>query len=54
MKTKKQQLIKDLMNVLFDSGRSNGGYVIAWTFNKLSVQDLKYLYFVKTGQNWNY
>ena len=50
----KKQLIKDLMSVLFDSGRSNGGGDTVWTLNKLSVQDLKYLYFVKTGQNWNY
>lgn len=54
MKTKKQQLITDLMDVLFDSGRSNGGGDTAWTLNKLNFQDLKYLYLVRTGQGWTY
>lgn len=45
--TKKEKLIKDLMDVLFDP-YSCGGSDTMWTLKKLNVEDLKYLYLVKT------
>ena len=51
-KTYKNRLVKALASELFqEGGYVKGGWDTLYTLNKLTVQDLEYLYHVKTGRD---
>ena len=51
-KTYKNRLVKALASELFqEGGYVRGGSDTLYTLNKLTVQDLEYLYKVKTGRD---
>ena len=51
-KTYKNRLVKALASELFEhGGHVRGGSDTLYTLNKLTTEDLEYLYLVKTGKD---
>ena len=52
-KTYKNKLVKALASELFEQGGYvRGGSDTLYTLNKLTIQDLEFLYLVKTGKSF--
>ena len=49
--TYKNRLVKALACELFEQGQGGRGSDTLYTLNKLTTEDLEYLYLVKTGKD---